>query len=88
VWSASRREAKQLSAKDKKVLDDRGTVYSFDKLLLSTGGAFGAAFGGDDIIYYPGWMITNAYGGSPIKVSGSLSSARIHRLGSRRGAWP
>jgi len=47
------REAKQLSAKDKKVLDDRGTVYTFDKLLLSTGGRVRRLpFGGDDIIYY------------------------------------
>jgi 3-phenylpropionate/trans-cinnamate dioxygenase ferredoxin reductase component len=47
------REAKQLDSNEKKVIDDRGTVYTFDKLLLSTGGRVRRLpFGGDDIIYY------------------------------------
>ncbi|MGH9395888.1 MAG: NAD(P)/FAD-dependent oxidoreductase [Terriglobia bacterium] len=47
------REAKQLHAKDRRVTDDQGTVYTFDKLLLATGGSVRRLpFGGDHIIYY------------------------------------
>ncbi|MGH9436510.1 MAG: NAD(P)/FAD-dependent oxidoreductase [Terriglobia bacterium] len=47
------REAKQLDAKNKRVTDDQGAVYTFDKLLLATGGSVRRLpFGGDDVIYY------------------------------------
>jgi 3-phenylpropionate/trans-cinnamate dioxygenase ferredoxin reductase component len=47
------REAKQLDAKSRKVTDDRGAAYSFDKLLLATGGRVRKLpFGGENIIYY------------------------------------
>lgn len=39
--------------KQKSVLDDKGTWYSYDKMLLATGGApIRLPFGGDSIIYY------------------------------------
>ena len=47
------REAQTLDPRDKRVTDDQGTVYTFDKLLIATGGApRRLPFGGDDIIYY------------------------------------
>jgi NADPH-dependent 2,4-dienoyl-CoA reductase/sulfur reductase-like enzyme len=47
------RKARTLDARDKRVTDDQGTVYTFDKLLLATGGApRRLPFSGDDIIYY------------------------------------
>lgn len=47
------RKAVQLNAKQKQVTDDRGTVYTFDKLLIATGGTVNRLpFGGDDVIYY------------------------------------
>lgn len=47
------REAKQLDAQDKKVTDDKGTSYTFDKLLLATGGRVRKLpFGGEHIVYY------------------------------------
>jgi NADPH-dependent 2,4-dienoyl-CoA reductase/sulfur reductase-like enzyme len=47
------RQAKTLDAPNKRVTDDQGTVYTFDKLLLATGGApRRLPFGGDDIIYF------------------------------------
>jgi NADPH-dependent 2,4-dienoyl-CoA reductase/sulfur reductase-like enzyme len=47
------RLARTLDLSNKRVTDDKGTVYTFDKLLLATGGIpRRLSFGGDDIIYY------------------------------------
>jgi NADPH-dependent 2,4-dienoyl-CoA reductase/sulfur reductase-like enzyme len=47
------RQIQSLDPRDKRVTDDQGTVYTFDKLLLATGGApRRLPFGGDHIIYY------------------------------------
>jgi NADPH-dependent 2,4-dienoyl-CoA reductase/sulfur reductase-like enzyme len=47
------RKARTLEPHEKHVTDDRGTVYTYDKLLLATGGAPRRfLFGGDDIIYF------------------------------------
>jgi NADPH-dependent 2,4-dienoyl-CoA reductase/sulfur reductase-like enzyme len=47
------RTARSLDVRAKQVNDDRGTVYTFDKLLLATGGApRRLPFGGDHIIYF------------------------------------
>jgi NADPH-dependent 2,4-dienoyl-CoA reductase/sulfur reductase-like enzyme len=47
------RQAQTLDPLNKRVTDDEGTVYTFDKLLLATGGTpRRLSFGGDDIIYY------------------------------------
>jgi 3-phenylpropionate/trans-cinnamate dioxygenase ferredoxin reductase component len=47
------RTVKSLNLKQKQVSDDQGVVYSFEKLLLATGGEPRTLpFGGDKIIYY------------------------------------
>lgn len=47
------RKVELLEAQPKRVVDDRGTVYTFDKLLLATGATpRRLPFGGDGIIYY------------------------------------
>ena len=47
------REARTLEPQNKRVTDDQGTVYTYDKLLLATGGSpRRLPFGADDIIYY------------------------------------
>jgi 3-phenylpropionate/trans-cinnamate dioxygenase ferredoxin reductase component len=47
------RTVKSLDAAQKRVTDDQGTVYSFEKLLLATGGEPRVLpFGGNKIIYY------------------------------------
>jgi len=47
------RRASQLDVGDRRVTDDRGATYSFDTLLLATGGTpRRLPFGGDSIIYY------------------------------------
>ncbi len=47
------RQALSLDPPNKHVTDDQGTVYTFDKLLLATGGTpRRLAFGGDHIIYF------------------------------------
>jgi len=47
------RQATELDAPNKRVTDDQGTVYTYDKLLLATGGTpRRLPFGGDNIIYY------------------------------------
>jgi NADPH-dependent 2,4-dienoyl-CoA reductase/sulfur reductase-like enzyme len=47
------RQAQSLDPAAKRVTDDQGTVYAYDKLLLATGGApRRLPFGGDDIIYF------------------------------------
>ena len=47
------RWAQTLDPRGKRVTDDQGMVYAFDKLLLATGGTpRRLPFGGDDIIYY------------------------------------
>jgi 3-phenylpropionate/trans-cinnamate dioxygenase ferredoxin reductase component len=47
------RRVEALSLPDKSLTDDQGTVYTFDKLLLATGGSpRRLPFGGDDVIYY------------------------------------
>lgn len=47
------RTVKSLDLKQKQVSDDQGTVFSFEKLLLATGGTPRLLpFGGDRIIYY------------------------------------
>jgi NADPH-dependent 2,4-dienoyl-CoA reductase/sulfur reductase-like enzyme len=49
----SGRTAEALDATQKRVTDDQGTVYTFDRLLLATGGAPRRfSWGGDDVIYY------------------------------------
>jgi 3-phenylpropionate/trans-cinnamate dioxygenase ferredoxin reductase component len=43
----------QLNPADQTILDDKGEGYSYDKILLATGGSPNRmSFGGDDIIYY------------------------------------
>jgi NADPH-dependent 2,4-dienoyl-CoA reductase/sulfur reductase-like enzyme len=47
------RQARTLDPPKKSVTDDQGTVYTFDKLLLATGGTpRRLPFGGNDIIYF------------------------------------
>ena len=47
------RVARALDTERKSVTDDKRTVYTFDKLLLATGGTpRHLAWGGDDVIYY------------------------------------
>jgi NADPH-dependent 2,4-dienoyl-CoA reductase/sulfur reductase-like enzyme len=47
------RLAKTLDPSQKRVCDDQGTGYTFDKLLLATGGTPRRfSFGGDDILYF------------------------------------
>lgn len=47
------REVKQINAKEKQATDNQGVVYTFDKLLLATGGSLRRLpFGGEHIIYY------------------------------------
>ena len=47
------RSVTDLDLREKKVLDDRGTSYTFDRLLLATGGTpRRLPFGGDDVIYF------------------------------------
>jgi 3-phenylpropionate/trans-cinnamate dioxygenase ferredoxin reductase subunit len=47
------RTAQTLDAAHKCVTDDQGTVYTFDRLLLATGGSPRRfSWGGDDVIYY------------------------------------
>jgi NADPH-dependent 2,4-dienoyl-CoA reductase/sulfur reductase-like enzyme len=47
------RMAQALDIEHKRVVDDQGTSYTFDKLLLATGGTpRKAPWGGDDVIYY------------------------------------
>ncbi|HEY2082114.1 MAG TPA: FAD/NAD(P)-binding oxidoreductase [Verrucomicrobiae bacterium] len=47
------RTVKSLDLKQKQVSDDQGAVYSFEKLLLATGGTpRRLSFGGEKIIYY------------------------------------
>jgi 3-phenylpropionate/trans-cinnamate dioxygenase ferredoxin reductase component len=47
------RIVQELDAAGKRVTDDAGTVYTYDKLLLATGGTpRRLPFGGDEIIYY------------------------------------
>jgi 3-phenylpropionate/trans-cinnamate dioxygenase ferredoxin reductase component len=45
--------AQELDAAHKRVTDDQGTVYTFDRLLLATGGTPRRfSWGGDEVIYY------------------------------------
>jgi 3-phenylpropionate/trans-cinnamate dioxygenase ferredoxin reductase subunit len=47
------RQARTLDPPNRRVTDDQGTVYTFDKLLLATGGTpRRLPFGGDHVIYY------------------------------------
>ena len=47
------RKVQALDVAHKRVIDDQGSEYTFDKLLLATGGTpRRLAWGGDDIIYY------------------------------------
>ena len=47
------RQARRLDPPNKRVTDDQGTVYTFDKLLLATGGTpRRLPFGDDHIIYF------------------------------------
>jgi 3-phenylpropionate/trans-cinnamate dioxygenase ferredoxin reductase component len=47
------RQARTLDPSNKRVTDDQGTIYTYDRLLLATGGTpRRLSFGGEDIIYY------------------------------------
>lgn len=47
------RTARTLDARNRRITDDQGTVHTYDKLLLATGGTpRRLPFGGDDIIYF------------------------------------
>lgn len=47
------RTVRALDPREKRVTDDRGAVYTYEKLLLATGGTpRRLAFGGDQVIYY------------------------------------
>src|SRR3972149_5864133 len=47
------RTARSLDPQNKRVVDDQGTVYTYDKLLLATGGTpHRLPFGGEHIIYF------------------------------------
>jgi 3-phenylpropionate/trans-cinnamate dioxygenase ferredoxin reductase component len=47
------RQARTLDTTNKRVTDDQGTAYTFDKLLLATGGTpRRLPFGGEEIIYF------------------------------------
>ena len=47
------RSVQSLDPGEKRVVDDQGSVYTFDRLLLATGGTpRRLPFGGDDVIYY------------------------------------
>src|SRR3712207_1054102 len=47
------RTARALDAQRKRITDDLGTVFTFDKLLLATGGrARRFGWGGDQVIYF------------------------------------
>jgi 3-phenylpropionate/trans-cinnamate dioxygenase ferredoxin reductase component len=47
------RSVRRLALETKQVIDDSGEAYSFDRLLLATGGTpRKLSFGGEDIIYY------------------------------------
>lgn len=47
------RRARHLDPGNKRVIDEQGTTYGYDKLLLATGGTpRRLPFGGEDIIYY------------------------------------
>ncbi len=47
------RKAQTLDSRNKRITDDQGTVYTFDKLLLATGGSPSRLpFGDDQIIYF------------------------------------
>jgi 3-phenylpropionate/trans-cinnamate dioxygenase ferredoxin reductase subunit len=47
------RTARTLDARNRRITDDQETVYTYDKLLLATGGTpRRLPFGGDDIIYF------------------------------------
>ncbi len=53
VELAPGRTAQVLDAEHKRVTDDQGSVYTFDKLLLATGGTPRRfPWGGDEVIYY------------------------------------
>jgi NADPH-dependent 2,4-dienoyl-CoA reductase/sulfur reductase-like enzyme len=47
------RQVRMLDPPNRRVTDDQGTVYTYDKLLLATGGTpRRLPFGGDDVIYF------------------------------------
>jgi len=47
------RKVSQLDSKNRSVYDDKGEEYTFEKLLIATGGSpIRLPFGGDDIIYF------------------------------------
>ena len=47
------REARELDPARRRVVDDQGTVYTYEKLLLATGGTpRRLPFGGDGVLYY------------------------------------
>ena len=70
------RRAVTLDAKAKRVTDDHGTSYGYDRLLLATGGAVRRLpFGGDDVIYFRTFgdyrrLRVAAYGGARCLVIG------------------
>src|SRR5271168_4154 len=47
------RTARELDPRDKRITDDQGSTYQYEKLLLATGGTpRRLSFGGEEIIYY------------------------------------
>ena len=82
------RRALSLDLQAKRVTDDQGTVYSYDKLLLATGGTpRRLSFGGDRIIYFrtlDDYQRLRALAAARPTVRGHRR--RVHRLGGRAAA--
>jgi 3-phenylpropionate/trans-cinnamate dioxygenase ferredoxin reductase subunit len=66
---------KEIIPKQKRVVDDKGAVFTYQKLLLATGGKpRRLAFGDDQIMYFRTLPITGVFAHSPKRVSGLPSS--------------
>ena len=72
------RTARKLDAQTKRVTDNKGTVYTFDKLLLATGSTpRRLPFGGEKSFTSARWTITSGCIGSPSRAGGSRSSVGV-----------
>ncbi len=70
-----RRRAVTLHTDERTVTDDRGDTYTYDKVLLATGGKpKRLSFGGDDIVYYRTFDDYQCCGRKPSAWTGSSSS--------------